>query len=234
GLWAVRADGPRTPVSGGDTAGIRAVGVLAGPDGRQAVAAVVERSSTIHFWDPSVHAADAALGASPLGRIVGMRRHVTGDGTETLALFRQVRTAGRTGTAVRILGADDGRDLTARTDQEPLARERPAWDGTDAQWPTAVDRAHRGDVLGCVPLRGEPFQDARASVDHEGDVMVWRAGADGSWRSTHRIRLGSTGLGLTALSGGRLAVALRDGVVVLAVAAGAFDSRDEETGDEDV
>jgi hypothetical protein len=236
GLWTIGADHLRRPVGGGDAAGIRDVGVLAGPDGGQAVAAVVERSATIHLWDPSVHAADATLSPSPLGRIVGMRRHVTDDGTETLALFQQVRTLGRTETVVRLLRARDGRELTDEAVRAPLAGARRGWDGTEDAWPAPaiVDRAHRGEVRGWVALRGEPFRGVRASAGLDGDVVVWRAEADGAWQPTHRMRLGSTGLGLTALSGGRLAVALRDGVVVLAVAAAAFDSRDEETGDEDV
>ncbi|MBI0295354.1 hypothetical protein JBE04_13005 [Streptomyces sp. PRKS01-29] len=234
GLWTLREGHARQLVSGGDSAGIREVRVLEGPGGGQVVAAVVERSPAIHLWDPSVHVADTASTAPPWGPIAGMRRYITQDGTETLALLQKVRSAGRTGTAVRILRAEDGRELAEEAPHDPLATARPGWDGADGDWPAAVEREHRGDVLGWVPLRGEPWRGVRASADHEGDVVVWREGADGSWQPTHRVRLGSSGLGLTALSGGRLAVALRDGVVVLAVGTGAFDSGNEEMGDDDV
>ncbi|MEW2621526.1 hypothetical protein [Streptomyces sp. NPDC048106] len=243
GLWAVGAGRPRRPVGGGAGAGVRALAVLAGPDGGPVVAAAAERGPAIHFWDPSVHAADpAAAAGAPFGRITGMRRHVTADGTEALALCHEVRTLGGTQRVARVLEAGGGRPLTGEVAR---AECRPGWDGAGADRPEVVAQAHRGDVSGLVRLRGAAYRGMWASADHDGDVLLWHTDPRAAWRFTpaHRIRLGSPVLGLTALSGGRLAAALRDGVVVLCVAAkthergtGAVEissPEDDETGDQD-
>lgn len=228
GLWVVRAGGPRQPVSGGDPGGIRAIGVLSGADGEPVVATMPERSSVIHLWDPSVHAADEAV-AQPLGPITGMRRRVLQDGTETLEL----RLTARSDTTERILRAADGRDLTHEAQGGPLAAD-PMREGADEGSPSPVAHAYQGPVGDLVSLRGEAHRRARAMLEPEGDVVLWREETDGSLTPTHRMRLGTTGIGLIALSGGRLAVALRNGVVVLMVGAGAFADSDEETGEDDV
>ncbi|GLX47852.1 hypothetical protein Shyhy01_08020 [Streptomyces hygroscopicus subsp. hygroscopicus] len=215
-LWAVGADLPRRPVGGGTGAGARAVAVLADPEGGQMVAAVAERGSTIHFWDPSVHVAGTATAIGvPLGRITGMYRYDTEEGTEALALCHEARTPGGTVKTVRVLAADDGAELTGEAGRAAFRR---GWDGADGHRPEAVTHAHDGDVSGWVPLRGAPYRGMWASAGHDGDVLLWRTDRTPTVPG-RRIRLGSPVLGLTALSGGRLAVALRDGVVVLAVAA---------------
>ncbi|MEU1655362.1 hypothetical protein HEP81_02141 [Streptomyces griseofuscus] len=244
GLWAMTVDQPRRPVGGGAGAGVRALAVLAGPDGRRVVAAAAERGPAIHFWDPSAHLTGAARGAEvPFGRIIGMHRYVTEEGAEALALCHEVRTSGRTERVVRLLGADDGRELTGEADR---AGGRPGWDGTEGRRPETVTHAHQGDISGLVALRGAPYRGMWASADDDGEVQLWATDPHAARRLTpgHRIRLGSPVLGLSALSGGRLAVAFKDGVVVLSVAAagnrerdtGATESsspRDDETGDQD-
>ena len=109
-----------------------------------------------------------------------------------------------------------------------------------------MTHAHQGDISGLVALRGAPYRGMWASADDDGEVQLWATDPHAARRLTpgHRIRLGSPVLGLSALSGGRLAVAFKDGVVVLSVAAagnrergtGATESsspRDDETGDQD-
>ncbi|MGW3266632.1 NACHT and WD repeat domain-containing protein [Streptomyces sp. NPDC001056] len=218
-LWAVGGGLPRRPVGGGTGAGARAVAVLADPEGGQMVAAVAERGSTIHFWDPSVHVADAATAIGvPFGRITGMYRYDTEEGAEALVLCHEVRTPGRTAKAVRVLDAGDGRELTGEAGRAAFRR---GWDGTDGRRPEEATHAHDGDVGGRVPLRGAAYRGMWASAGHDGDVLFWRTDRTStrSFVPDRRVRLGSPVLGLTALSDGGLAVALRDGVVVLAVAA---------------
>ncbi|MYR17441.1 hypothetical protein [Streptomyces sp. SID6137] len=244
GLWAMAVDQPRRPVGGGAGAGVRALAVLAGPDGRRVVAAAAERGPAIHFWDPSAHLTGAARSAEvPFGRIIGMHQYVTEEGAEALALCHEVRTSGRTERVVRVLGADDGRELTGEADR---AGGHPGWDGTEGRRPETVTHAHQGDISGLVALRGASYRGMWASADDDGEIQLWATGPQAARRLTpgHRIRLGSPVLGLSALSGGRLAVAFKDGVVVLSVAAaetrerdtGAAESsspRDDETGDQD-
>ncbi|TXJ76474.1 hypothetical protein E2C11_22200 [Streptomyces lavendulae] len=228
GLWALAADQPRRPVGGGTGAGVRALAVLAGPDGGRVVAAAAERGPAIHFWDPSAHLTGAAPGAGvPFGRIIGMHRYVTEEGAEALALWHEVRASGRTERAVRVLRASDGRELAGETVR---TAGRPGWDGTEGRRPEAVTRAHQGDVSGLVRLRGAPYRGMRASADDDGEVQLWTTGPDAARPLVpgHRIRLGSPVLGLSALSGGRLAVAFRDGVVVLSVTAA--EPRQRDTG----
>ncbi|MEV7503773.1 AAA family ATPase [Streptomyces sp. NPDC093018] len=247
GLWAMAVDQPRRSVGGGAGAGVRGLAVLAGPDGRRVVAAAAERGPAIHFWDPSAHLTGAARRAEvPFGRIIGMHRYVTEEGAEALALCHEVRTPGWTERTVRVLGAADGRELGGEADRAG----GPGWDGAEGRRPEAVTRAHQGDISGLVALRGRSYRGMWASADDDGEIQLWATDPPPARRLTprltpgHRIRLGSPVLGLSALSGGRLAVAFKDGVVVLSVAAagtrerdtGAVESsspRNDETGDQD-
>ncbi|OIK27443.1 AAA family ATPase [Streptomyces malaysiense] len=244
GLWAMTADRPRRPVGAGPGGGVRALALLAGPDGGRVVAAAAERGPAIHFWDPAEHLTGAAPGAGvPFGRIIGMHRYVTEEGTEALALWHEVRAPGRTERAVRVLDAAGGRELTG---EAVRAGDRMGWDGAADRPPAEVTRAHPGDVTGMARLRGAAYRGMWASAGDDGEVQLWATGAPAArpLAAGHRIRLGSPVLGLSALSGGRLAVAFRDGVVVLAVAAvksrergagaaGISGPGNDETGDRD-
>lgn len=131
------------------------------------------------------------------------------------------------------------------TGEADRAGGHPGWDGTEGRRPETVTHAHQGDISGLVALRGASYRGMWASADDDGEVQLWATDPHAARRLTpgHRIRLGSPVLGLSALFGGRLAVAFKDGVVVLSVAAGTRERdtgaaessspRDDETGDQD-
>ncbi|MEV2208649.1 hypothetical protein AB0E16_24860, partial [Streptomyces sp. NPDC047970] len=87
---------------------------------------------------------------------------------------------------------------------------------------------HRARVMGWVELEGAGCAGRWASLGREGDLRLWQGRSGGGFEELRRVPLGSPGVGLAALRGGRLAVAVADGVAVLStvpVGAGAREGR---------
>ncbi|WP_158778877.1 AAA family ATPase [Streptomyces cellulosae] len=215
----------RTLYTGGPTR-TRALVVLAGPKSGHAVVSAAGRDPRVHFWAVAPDAADAPAHQTRWSRHDTVRRQVLTDGLEVLVL------SGPAGTDTRVLRAEDGEEL-ARDELDGLLHSggEAKDDTTNAPVPQAVKDAHQRRVQGWTRLLGDAYDGLWASVDLDGDVVLWRSGTPGSWQATHRIRLGLLCRGLVALHGGRLALATHDGVVVLgigSVVAGADGSRTEE------
>ncbi|MEW2399900.1 AAA family ATPase [Streptomyces sp. NPDC046862] len=221
------AGGPPEPVAGGIPRA-RTTAVLRGPDGGAVLATAAGRDPFVHLWVPGpAIGADAAMRWPHVTRV---QRHRTEDGTEVLVVREpdDLSPPLCARSAVHVLGAADGEDLTDRVPLDSLpADESPG----DVVCPSSVVKWHASRVMGWTALEGGPRGELWASLDREGAVLVWRNGPSGWGTPVHRIRLGAPGLHLTALSGGRLAVTTDDGIVVLAI--GAVASRGDDEGTED-
>ncbi|MEU3606045.1 AAA family ATPase [Streptomyces sp. NPDC035033] len=216
--------GPPRPAGGGIPRAV-ATAVLRGPDGGAVLATAVGRDPLVHLWVPGT--ADTAGPAVRWPHVSRVQRHWTADGTEVLVVRESdgLPAAASAWSAVRVLRAADGEDLTDRVPRDTL----PAGEAREeAVCPPSVAERHTSRVMDRVALEGTPGEERWASLGRDGDVLVWRRGPSGSWDLAHRIRLGSPGLRLTALSGGRLAVTTDDGIVVLAI--GAVASREDTHG----
>ncbi|MFE2292663.1 AAA family ATPase [Streptomyces sp. NPDC059452] len=224
--------GPGRPVYVGGPAGADALTVLRGPSGGHVIVTAAVRDPRVCFWAPAADAGEEAVRERGWDTFDGMRRHLLADGTEVLVFMDEAD-----GAPVKVLRASDGEESAAGVPPDhPLMADATEEEATDGRVPPAVRGFHTRRVKGWRRLLGDEHQGLWASAGREGVVGLWRHGPSGAWQLVHRIRLGSRCRLLTALSGGRLAVATKDGVLVLAVGAigtavpGTGGKRTEEAG----
>ncbi|MYT92809.1 AAA family ATPase [Streptomyces sp. SID8359] len=224
--------GPGRPVYVAGPIGADALTVLRGPSGGHVIATAAVRDPRVCFWAPAADASEAAVRERDWNTFDGMRRHLLADGTEVLVFMGKAD-----GAPVKVLRASDGEELARGVPPDHLlmanATEEEA---TDDHVPAPVHAFHPRRVQGWRQLLGEEHKGLWASAGREGVIGLWRHDPSGSWQLMHRIRLGSRCRLLTALSGGRLAAATKDGVLVLAIGAigtavpGTGSRRKEEAG----
>ncbi|WP_030858158.1 AAA family ATPase [Streptomyces sp. NRRL F-2747] len=221
------AGGPPQPAGGGIPRAMTTA-VLRGPDDGAVLATAVGRDPLVHLWVPAPSTSTDPGTRWP--HVSRVQRHMTADGTEVLLVRESdgLPAAASAGSAVRVLRAADGEDLTDRVRHETLPVLVPR---EDVACPWSVAKQHTGRVMGWVMLEGGPGTELWASLGRKGDVVVWRREPSGSHQLVHRIPLGAPGLHLTALTGGRLAVTTDDGIAVLAI--GAVASRGDDARTED-
>ncbi|MFJ4010586.1 AAA family ATPase [Streptomyces sp. NPDC090026] len=203
----LRPGGPGRTVGWGEPGGATAVAVLAGPGGGHVVATAGLRDPRVRLWAPGP--ADGTASGHPTGapRVTALARWFAPDGTETVVVAEEGGAAGAPG--LRVLCAADGREAA------PGAPPPSPRAGTDPAVPGPVAARHRARVMGWVELEGAGSAGRWASLGREGDLRLWQGRSGGGFEELRRVPLGSPGVGLAALRGGRLAVAVEDGVAVL-------------------
>ncbi|MCQ6551982.1 AAA family ATPase [Streptomyces sp. C10-9-1] len=201
--------GPGRTVGRGDAGGATDVAVLAGPGGGHVVATAALRDPRVRLWAPGPM--DGTASGRPAGapRAAALARWFAPDGTETVVVAEEGGAPG-----LRVLRAADGRE-TAPGAPPPSPRA-----GAGPPAPAPVAARHRARVMGWAELEGAGCTGRWASLGREGDLRLWQERAGGRFEELRRVPLGSPGVALAALRGGRLAVAVEDGVAVLATAAG--------------
>ncbi|MFG3352750.1 AAA family ATPase [Streptomyces sp. NPDC048001] len=219
-LVLLRPGGPGRTVGWGGPGGATAVAVLAGPGGGHVVATAALRDPRVRLWTPGPR--DGTASGHPAGapRVTALARWFAPDGTEAVVVAEEGGAAGAPG--LRVLRAADGRAAP------PGARPPSPRAGADPAVPGPVAARHRARVMGWVELEGAGCAGRWASLGREGDLRLWQGRSGGGFEELRRVPLGSPGVGLAALRGGRLAVAVEDGVAVLStvpVGAGAREGR---------
>ncbi|WP_329021535.1 hypothetical protein [Streptomyces sp. NBC_00690] len=184
----------------GASKGITRITPIAGPSGQSLLATSGPGDRTLRIWDPSIpDSSTTPAGETYNRRVAALARGVSPDGVELVLITE-------TDGTVRACSAADGSDHSV---------PRPVVPAPRTATPVRVHTSHEDTVTAFTRLSRDVLgRPAEASGSADGTVRLW------DMESGHELRvlrLGSACRALAALDGGRLAVALDDGLLVVEI-----------------